>query len=300
VVRHVANTRVGWLYRPRDGKVAAALSLRSSLFAPDALQPGPAGAALGQTQVLMLEALTVLDLRDRVRSPRRGVFLRAGLQQAGFGGASSWDYLRATLEVRGYVPLGRSLVLAARVAAAGLLMLDTHGVRAPGAHELDELGPLSEQLQAGGISSHRGYRRGGLGASRRSVDAAPADGGSPVPYPVLIAGGTRRWEGSLELRMRVSRKLGAVLFVDAGNVTRRAELELGALNLALGLGVRYRTRLGMLRSEWAFRPEALQRIGPSRGEPRACVDPQDVDCRPTPMLLGRIPGAFHLAFAEPF
>jgi translocation and assembly module TamA len=207
------------------------------------------------------------------------------------------------LEVRGYLPVGDRLVLAGRFAAGALLIFDTHQVDAPSSYDLDELGPLSEQLQAGGISSHRGYRRGGLGASRRAVSAAPTNDGSPMQYqPVLIAGGTRRWEGSLELRMRISRKLGGVVFVDAGNVTRRANLELGTLNLACGLGVRYRTKLGMLRAEWAFRPEALQRIGPRalQGAPRACIDRQDVDCRPTPMLLGSIPGAFHLAFAEPF
>jgi hypothetical protein len=83
VVRHVADTRLGWLYKARRRNVATALSLRSSVFAPDTLQRLPASLALEQTQVFMLEAITVLDLRDRVRSPRRGVYVRAGLQQAG-------------------------------------------------------------------------------------------------------------------------------------------------------------------------------------------------------------------------
>jgi hypothetical protein len=297
LVRHTVDARLGWLRSFMAGQGMASIALRSSLFAPDPTQALPEIVAVERMHTLMLESIVAIDLRDRVRDPRRGVFVRVGLQQAGFGRASSWDYVRATLDMRGYVPLSERLVLAGRFVAGALFVLRSHELDAPALYALDELGPFSQQLQGGGVTSHRGYRRGGLGGTQTVVADSDA-----VYRPVLVAGGTRRWVGSVELRMKVTKKLGATLFVDAGNVARGGLLQPGALNLAWGFGVRQRTKLGVLRAEWAFRPDALQSIGAAakRSAPRACLEPRDVDCRPTPTMLGGIPGAFHLAFAEPF
>ena len=303
LVRHTVDSRLGWLRAFMNEHGLISVALRSSLFAPDMQQPWPAALGIEQTQALILEMVVQLDLRDRQREPRRGVYLRVGAQQAGFGGASTWDYSRMTLDVRGYVPLSKRSVLAARFSTAAMFVFGSHGLDAPAEYALDELGPFAEQLQGGGVSSHRGYRRGGLGGTRRELAARNVADGSELQYrPVLIAGGARRWEASIELRSKLSKRLGTVLFVDMGNVARGGAVKLGALNLAAGFGLRYRTPLGLLRAEWAFRPDALQYVGKAArgGAPRACEGISDVNCRPAPTFMGSVPGAFHLAFAEPF
>ncbi len=286
VIRRAVDARVGVFAPSLGGRLSTTLAVRANVFVPDELRD----AGLEPTHVLMLEGIAALDLRDDPERTREGVYLRLAVQAAGLG-LSSWDYLRVTGEARAYLPLAFGVVLAARVALGAMLVLESHGLDPAGIHDLDELGPISEQLQAGGVRWNRGYPRGGLGAVRRSAGS----------HSTIVGGGTRRWAGSLELRIPLPDALRAVLFVDVGNITRH-HFDFAALNLAAGFGLRYRTRIGVLHLEWAFRPDALQDLGERGrpGAPRPCGDEQDVECRPVPLLFGRVPGQVHLGFGEAF
>ena len=58
---------------------------------------------------------------------------------------------------------------------------------------------------------------------------------------------------NLELRAPYWKGLGAVGFVDAGNVFRRAsDVSLGDLRPAAGFGLRYRSPIGPLRVDLGF------------------------------------------------
>jgi outer membrane translocation and assembly module TamA len=57
-----------------------------------------------------------------------------------------------------------------------------------------------------------------------------------------------------ELRVPVWRDLGAVVFLDGGNVFRRVDdFDLGEVRGAAGFGVRYRSPIGPLRFDLGFK-----------------------------------------------
>jgi translocation and assembly module TamA len=107
-------------------------------------------------------------------------------------------------------------------------------------------GPLGDSLDllpnkrffAGGANSMRGARRRMLGP--RDEEGAPLGGES-----LLLA--------TAELRFRVKGHVGAVLFVDAGNVWRFADdTSINTLEAAAGPGLMVRTPVGPVRLDTAF------------------------------------------------
>jgi outer membrane protein assembly factor BamA len=271
--------------------------------------------------VLFLEQIATLDLRDDSRNPTEGAFFSIGMQEAGLvaPGISSWDYVRVLAEARGYVPLGLGIVLAMRFGVGAMFIIDAaEGVGGaetddddlcppPGGgraniYDLDELGPLSQQLQGGGSISNRGFPPGLMGnVCRRQIEVRPRYGdGVPSPREAIISGGNYRWEASIEFRFPITTELGVTLFTDAGDVSR-VTVDFAALNLAFGLGIRYRTIVGPFRFDIAYRPDQLAYIGDDprtfcRGENAG----QNNGCTPYPEIFGAFPGAVHLTIGEAF
>ena len=59
---------------------------------------------------------------------------------------------------------------------------------------------------------------------------------------------------NVELRMPVWRDLGAVAFVDAGNVFARiSDLDLGDIRGSVGFGLRYQSPVGPIRVDLGFK-----------------------------------------------
>ena len=302
--RHELDWRIGLERTFFDGRFYLATALRGNLFVPDAVQGLRQNAQREVTRALMVELSTTLDLRDDPRSPSRGAFFSLGIQQAGFGGVSTWDYTRITGEARGYVPLGLGVVLAGRAGIGAMIVEESYGLDPSNLYDLDALGPLSQQLQGGGAISNRGFPPGLEGdVVRRRVDARPLPDGSQAQYPsVLISGGIRRWEASLELRVPLTESLGLVLFADAGNVSRTDDFHFDVVNLAFGPGLRYRTPIGPLRLDWAIRPRETEYVGPSAADPRPPVCSATVtdECRPGADVFSSVPGAIHITIGEAF
>lgn len=221
-------------------------------------------------QLPFLEQRLTLDLRNNPQRPRRGVYAEVGLQEAfRLGSYGSWNYVRVTPELRGYVPLMWDFVLAARFAIGALFI---HGERA---NDLDAksrlLGPQSYRLRGGGANSNRGFAAGRLGAQTE--------------------GGIRRWEASLELRIPLGEDVGFVMFGDMGDVSDVDDADRGErfrfdhLNTALGVGLRYFTILGAIRFDVGWRIPGWQ----IAGEP----DPEGFE-------LEGWPSAAHLTIGEAF
>lgn len=106
--------------------------------------------------------------------------------------------------------------------------------------------PLSERLYAGGEKSVRGYGRRKLGPRSAAND--------PI-------GGLSLFEGSLELRRPIWQALGGALFVDFGQVSRRAfDFPLTNVKFAAGFGLSYATPVGPVRVDigFPFRPAATR------------------------------------------
>ncbi|MDQ3037007.1 MAG: BamA/TamA family outer membrane protein [Myxococcota bacterium] len=304
--RHELDGRVGLERTFFDGRLYISSAVRGNLFIPVQYQGLRLDSQYQTTRVLFLEQNATLDLRDDPRNPQEGAFFALGLQEAGVVPVSTWNYFRITAEARGYVPLGLGLVLAMRFGVGAMFIGDTSDeLRESSIYDLDELGPLSQQLQGGGSISNRGFPPGLMGeVYRREVERRPLPGGGQGPnQAIIVSGGRFRWEGSVELRIPVTPEIGLVLFADVGNVSR-SEMRFDILNFAFGWGLRYRTIIGPLRFDMAFRlPDELQYIGGTDPRVPACSDQVQFECRPDPTVnLGVVefPGAIHLTIGEAF
>jgi outer membrane protein insertion porin family len=201
------------------------------------------------------------DTRDDLLEPTRGLFLSAegSLAARALGGEVGFmkTYVQGFTFRR--LPGRRTVVFASR-AALGLAdgferevqPTDADGNPIPGPPiVIDDL-PASERFYAGGDTTIRGFALDRVGAPNTiSANGYPTGGNA-----VLLLNG--------ELRFPVWRDLGAVVFVDGGNVFRRVtEFDLGELRGSYGFGVRYHSPVGPIRVDLGFKMGAL-RVGEDR------------------------------------
>jgi outer membrane protein assembly complex protein YaeT len=170
---------------------------------------------------------------------RSGYALEAHVEQAGTWMWGTYDYRMVTGEARHYLTVGRRFVLANR------LRLGT--IDPPGDDQ--SLVPFRKRFFIGGASSIRGWGR---------FEVSPLSGfGLPI-------GGFSMVDGSTELRLPVAGKLGAVLFLDYGNVWSDAwNFDVADLRYAVGPGLRYTTPIGPVRFDvgWQINPIEGLRVG---------------------------------------
>lgn len=170
------------------------------------------------------------DKRDVANNPTNGFYLDAEAKPfAGFGTTGSG--LRATLDSRAYRSLGEPgrFVVAARVQAGAVLgsdLLET---------------PRDDLFFSGGGGTVRGQ-------PYRSLGVAVTRGFGPQ----FLIGGKYFLAGSVELRAKVSDKIGVVGFVDWGSIGLDGFTGSSANSHAgAGLGLRYDTGLGPIRLDVA-------------------------------------------------
>lgn len=170
------------------------------------------------------------DRRDVANNPTKGFYIDATAKPfLGFGTTGSG--IRATLDGRGYRSLGEPgrFVIAARVQAGGIWgpsLLDT---------------PRDQLFFSGGGGTVRGqpYRSLGIAVTRGFG-------------PEFLIGGKFFAAGSLELRAKVTDRIGVVGFVDAGSVGIDGVLDgTAATHAGAGLGLRYDTAIGPIRLDVA-------------------------------------------------
>ena len=190
------------------------------------------------------------DGRDNRFVPRLGWYADLRIEQGGSYSGGTFEYLRATPDLRGFVPLSRKWVLAARL-RGGLM-------RAFG----DGPTPLTQRYFGGGSSSHRGF-----GFRRLSPFELDSNG---TRLPV---GGNALIESSAELRYTLPwDPFRAVLFADGADVTAELDdIDLAQLHWAVGFGLRIDTIVGPGRLDFAWRlnrtgiAESDGRLNPSPG-----------------------------------
>lgn len=164
------------------------------------------------------------DKRDNKLDTRRGFWVDAeAMPFVGFGATGSG--LRATLDARGFYPVGERVVLAARV-QAGLIT----------GSALTET-PSSYLFWSGGGGTVRGQPFRSLG----------------VNIGRMLSGGTQFVGGSLEVRGKVTDSIGVVGFFDYGRITDSQFTAAPASNwhAGAGIGVRYATPVGPIRLDIA-------------------------------------------------
>ncbi len=168
------------------------------------------------------EAQVTIDLRDNPFDPRFGMYVFVPFSKGTKYAGGDLTYNELTPEIRGYVPLGET-VLAARVRFGGIFG-DV---------------PVLDRYYSGGTSGQRGYSDRQL-----SPRAVSADGSRSVVF-----GGAGLVETGAELRRLLGTlgvPIGGNLFVDGGDVTQHVDqLDLSNLTWAVGAGVW--TKLGGLK-----------------------------------------------------
>ena len=171
------------------------------------------------------EGEVTYDNRDNKADPTSGFFGRINANPF-----YEWEFgdpaIRFEAEGRTYFALDKRgySVLAAR-AKLGSLIGQSLSLTSP-----DLL------FTAGGGSSVRGFNFKGIG----------------VETPVGLSGGRSLAEGSLEFRQRFTETLGAVAFIDAGNVSSEQFTDFSNdFRLGAGIGLRYYTSLGPIRVDIA-------------------------------------------------
>jgi outer membrane protein assembly complex protein YaeT len=163
-----------------------------------------------------------------VLDARQGYAFSAHLEQAGRWLSGTYNYWSATAEARHYLPLGERLVVANRFRIGS--------ISPSGGSEVNV--PFYKRFFLGGSSSIRGWGR---------YEVSPL---SAFGFPI---GGFSNLELSSEVRLPVWDKLGAVGFVDAGNVWEGArDFDLRDLRVAVGPGLRYLTPIGPIRFDVGF------------------------------------------------
>lgn len=286
-------------------KLYGAISHNTQIAYPFAYV-GSRDPTLGTLTIFYPELLTQLDFRDDRIHPRKGIWIGNTLQVAGgpFGGQA--DDIKVQPDVRGYVPLSKRIVFAAR-ASMGFLMARNYGGVVRGqdsVFENTEARTRDYQLTffrgffSGGPTSNRGYPLRGVGPHANVPFLSPeaevarlssfcGQGGEDCRTPT---GGFTLWEASTELRFAVTGPLHAATFCDASDVSpREANIRLKHLHLSCGAGARYDTPVGPIRLDVGYRIPGMQVIGGLTREER----------EPQTFPLG-IPIAVHIGIGEAY
>ncbi|HUF47953.1 MAG TPA: POTRA domain-containing protein [Vicinamibacterales bacterium] len=204
-----------------------------------------------QVRLSMLSTGIAWDRRDSVVGPTRGQLVTADFETALTLLGSEVDYVKTFLQYLRLTPLtgSRRLVLATRaqlgIARAAEREPDDDSGPIDPDDSLDDL-PASQRFFAGGSTTVRGFQLDRLGVEEILSSEGLSDGGNAV----LILNAELR-SGIADL---FGRPLAAVLFVDGGNVFRRArDLDLDRLRGTAGFGFRWDSPLGPLRVDAGFK-----------------------------------------------
>ena len=247
-----------------------------------------------------------LDLRDDRLHAHKGLFLSSTFQVAGgpFGG-DAVDF-KVLPEVRGYVPLGKRVVIAAR-AALGFLFADanSYGTAVQGNPNSLDLPSRTRDYQltffrglfSGGPNSNRGYAPraispyGYVGFLSPQAEQLKLDSGCSADCRVPT-GGFTQWEASLEARILLAGPLSMATFCDAADVApKMAQIRLNYLHLSCGAGIRYDTPVGPIRLDIGYRIPGAQVVGVAKAD--------QTDQKEPPLLLG-LPVAVAIGIGEAF
>ena len=179
---------------------------------------------------------------DNPVDAQRGYVAAAHVEQAGKWLAGSYDYYELTAEGRYYQSLAGRAVLAVQGRAGSI---DAFGDQEAGV-------PFFKRYFLGGATNLRGWGR---------YDVAPLSGaGHPI-------GGATFMNASAEVRVPIWNSLGAVLFVDAGNVWSAPwDFKLSDLRYDVGPGLRYQTPIGPLRVDLGYQLNPIPGLQ-VKGEP---------------------------------
>jgi translocation and assembly module TamA len=195
-------------------------------------------------QIGFFQQAMVVDLRNHPIEPTFGAYAEVRANEGTRAAGSDYDYVQIVPELRGFLPVG-PVVLAGRV-RAGNIYGDV---------------PVTERFFSGGAQNHRGFGERKLSP----YVMGEVDGDNRyVPY-----GGAAMLETGIEARIPLTtwRKIGigSVVFLDGGDVAEeRSQIDPMNLYWAAGVGLRFKTIVGPVRTDLGYR---INRTGPMDASP---------------------------------
>jgi outer membrane translocation and assembly module TamA len=158
--------------------------------------------------------------------------LTAHLEQAGSWLWGSYNFWSTSAEARHFVSMGKT-VLATRARIATIAPTDNDQAQVP----------FYRRFFLGGSSTIRGWGR---------FEVGPLSEGYPI-------GGLSSFDGAAEVRFPLKGKLGAVAFLDFGNVWYDArDFNFNDLRYAIGPGLRYQTPIGPARFDIGYQLNPIE------------------------------------------
>jgi outer membrane protein assembly complex protein YaeT len=165
---------------------------------------------------------------DNLLNAHRGYQIGFRTENAGRFLPGAFNYYAVSADARHYLPISDHLVLATRAQIANIRPVN---------NSPDNV-PFSKKYFLGGATTIRGWGR---------FEVSPLSGSG------LPLGGNSMMAFSGELRAAVRGNLGAVLFVDSGNVWENSMgFDFGDLRYAVGPGLRYQTPVGPIRFDIGY------------------------------------------------
>ncbi len=168
-----------------------------------------------------------LDRSNDPLDPRRGWRVNLRAEPVMIVGETNLPYLRVVAQGSVYQPLDRQMrnVVAGRLRLGGIV----NG-------QIPQI-PASRRFYAGGGGSVRGF-------GYQDVGPRLDDGVTPQ-------GGASLFEGSVEVRRRITQRWEAAAFVDAGSIGSDQTPDFGDFAVGAGIGVRYHMNFGPVRIDVA-------------------------------------------------
>jgi outer membrane protein assembly complex protein YaeT len=191
------------------------------------IPPSPTDQEHQEYYISSLIAGNTWDRVDSLLDPKKGWRLLENTEWASSWLGSEVDYLKFTLEGRGYAPIFDLGTLALRLKYGGIEPLE-------GTSQV----PIFKRFFSGGTDSVRGYPYQKLGPL--------APDGDPI-------GGMEVVEGGIEWRFPIKRPLEGAVFSDFGNVAPTiGHLSMDDTRYTAGVGLRYLTLIGPLRFDVGY------------------------------------------------
>ena len=165
---------------------------------------------------------------DSLLDAHHGYQVALHAEQAGRFVPGRFNYYALSIDGRQYLPIGEKVVFASRLQLGNIRPVANDPLNVP----------FSKKYFLGGATSLRGWGR---------YEISPlSDSGLPI-------GGNSMLSFSEELRAELRGRLGAVLFLDGGNVWAGSwGVHLSDLRYAVGPGLRYQTPIGPIRFDAGY------------------------------------------------
>jgi translocation and assembly module TamA len=215
-----------------------------------------------------LEQTAVWDARDDIVDAKKGYYLGVSFQESGPWIGSGFNYIRILPEVRAYVTTGR-VTFAARLMVGTILQPSPCSISAEAglANQTCDPSPIVNRFFAGGAGSNRGFGSRQLSPllplANQPLTPTPQAGSivSPIGLPaqsmgnVVPIGGNGLLDTSFEVRWNFAQEFVLAFFIDAGFVSYGpfSLNDLSTTQVAVGIGFRYRSPIGLLRVDFGYR-----------------------------------------------